>query len=74
MTNEPYVIERMDSWARLLAEKIITKEMQHIPPAVAAMACVYYIRNLTDRVDTVLKHDDMAKIILNGKEPNATVH
>ena len=61
------IVENMDTWARNLAEKVIKKEMQHIPASVAALACVYFVQKLCDSKETILRRDTMAQILAGGK-------
>lgn len=69
MVDNALAVQYLDEWAKRVADKIILKETQYMPPAVAAMACVYAIRTLCERQDTVLRKETMAQI-LEGDRTN----
>jgi hypothetical protein len=68
LTENTQIVENMDVWAHKLAEKIIAKEMQHIPHSVAALACVYFVQEMCDNNQSVFDRQTMAKILLGGKK------
>jgi hypothetical protein len=51
MTQE--MVNKMDEWAKKIAENKLKKEMEHTPPAVAVLACIYSIVDLVKESDVV---------------------
>jgi hypothetical protein len=59
------VVDKMDSWAKKIAEAIFEKECIDIPPAVCCMAAVYFIKAQIQK-STVVTPAAILKI-LEGK-------
>lgn len=47
------MVDKMDDWAKRIAERVLEKEFEHTPPAVATLACIYAIVELVKKSDVV---------------------
>ena len=47
------MVEKMDDWAKKIGDRLIEKEFDHTPPAVAVLGCIYAIRQLVKKSDVV---------------------
>jgi len=47
------MVEKMDEWAKRIADKTFMKECEHTPPAVACLAAIYFIKEMVKRSDVV---------------------
>jgi hypothetical protein len=47
------MVDKMDEWAQRIAQNVFEKESQHVPPAVACLAAVYFIREQIKKSDVV---------------------
>lgn len=59
------MVDRMDEWAKRLAEELVQKRFEHVPPSVGVLACIYSIVELVLQSNVVTPA--AAKKILENK-------